>query len=128
MFFRRNEGFRYSFQQPIPCIFNIRKIDQMPYNSDLCHGQIIDISPNGLKLMTMINLMILDKKIEIEIQFSIEDQAFEIPARVVWQQKSIQKNYFNYGIQFINAQHISKKIIEALKIHTRKVASREKSK
>ncbi|WP_374723568.1 PilZ domain-containing protein [Calidifontibacillus erzurumensis] len=126
MFFRRNEGFRYSFRQPIPCVFKIIKIDQMPFNSDLCNGEIIDISPNGLKLMTMLNLSILDKKIEIEIQFSIEGQSFEIPARVVWQQKSIQKNYFNYGIQFINSKHISPRIIEALKIHTRKVASEGK--
>ena len=120
MIFRRQESFRYTFNEPIDCLFKLAKIDDTPLNSEFGKGQIIDISPSGLKMMTTLNLSPSLKKIEIEIQFSIDDSPFQIVGVVQWQKKDFLKNGYLYGVKLDSTEDIEASIIRGLKKHAEK--------
>lgn len=120
MIFRRQESFRYTFNEPIDCLFKLTKIDGTPTNSEYGKGQIIDISPSGLKMMTTLNLSPSLKMIEIEIQFSIDDSPFQILGIIQWQKKDILKNGYLYGVKLDSTAEIAASIIKGLKRHAEK--------
>ncbi|WP_458413646.1 PilZ domain-containing protein [Schinkia sp. CFF1] len=117
MKFRRQESFRYTFNSPIDCLFRIIKIDDDSKSSEFGKGQIIDISPSGLKMLSSLNLSPSHKKIEIEVRFTIDNRPYEIPGMILWQKRDFLKNEYSYGIKLDSSEEISSTIIESLKKH-----------
>lgn len=118
MVYRRNESFRYKFNKPIQCQFKITRIDDQIINSDLGAGQILDISPTGIKLLSPLNMTPQNKEIEIEIHFSLDDQTFELPGLLLWQKKDFN-NEFSYGVKLEITAEIEHQVVEQLKDHAR---------
>lgn len=123
MIFRRQEGFRYTFNSPLPCEIKIIKIDETPISTDFGSAQILDLSPNGMKIISPLNVFSANKKVEIEINFSFEDYFFQIQGRVMWQHKVFQNGQYCYGVHIIQKNNVtSEKIINLLKAHTKNAA------
>lgn len=118
MIYRRNEGFRYTFNEPIDCSFKIIKIDHKQISSEFGHGNIIDISPSGLKFITTLDLSPSRKEVEVEIHFSIDGVPFVMPGVIIWQKKGYH-NDFSYGVKLEASHEVADQIIEQLKIHAR---------
>ncbi|HHY74813.1 MAG TPA: PilZ domain-containing protein [Bacillus bacterium] len=117
MKFRRQEGFRYTFGNPIDCLFKINKIEDLAVNTEYGEGQIIDISPSGIKMFSLLNLATHPKKMEIEVRFVIENHTYQIPGVIQWQKKEVLKSGYSYGIKLDPTEEIAKSIIEGLKRH-----------
>lgn len=117
MIFRRQESFRYTFNTPIDCLFKIIKVDDSPINTDFGKGQIIDISPNGLKMMTLLNLSPSLKKIEVEVHFSINNNPYEVLGVLQWQKKEFSKGQYSYGIKLETNEDTASRIVDGLKKH-----------
>lgn len=117
MIFRRQESFRYTFNKPIDCLFKIIKVDDLPINTDFGKGQIIDISPSGLKMMTLLNLTTSLKKIDVEVHFTIDNSPYEVPGVIQWQKKEFSKGQYSYGIKLEINEETASKIVDGLKKH-----------
>ncbi|HHY74812.1 MAG TPA: PilZ domain-containing protein [Bacillus bacterium] len=126
MIFRRNESFRYTFKSPLECQYKIIKIEGLSLCSDFGSGQIIDISPGGMKLMTPLNLWNSNKKVEIEIHFSLDNHPFQISGHLRWQKEAYQNGHYFYGVLFDHSAEISSKITELLKSHVRRMLQTER--
>lgn len=126
MIFRRHEGFRYTFNSTLPCEFKIIKIGDTPISTDFVSAQILDLSPNGMKIISPLNVYKANQKVEIEINFSFENHFFQIQGHVMWQHKVFQNGQYCYGIHIIQKNNeTSEKIINLLKVHAKNVALHE---
>ncbi|EKN68374.1 PilZ domain-containing protein [Schinkia azotoformans MEV2011] len=128
MIFRRQESFRYTFNKPIDCTFKIIKIDDSEVNTEFGSGQIIDISPNGLKMISSLNVSPTLKKVEIEVHFPIDEQAFITPGIILWQKKEWSLNVYSYGIKLLCSEEITASIVTGLKKHAEKNVQSKKAK
>lgn len=128
MIFRRQESFRYTFNSPIDCTFKIIKIDDAKVDTEFGKGQIIDISPNGLKMITPLNLSPTLKKVEIQVHFSIDEHPFITAGVIQWQNKEWSLSGYSYGIKLFCSEELTSKIIEGLKKHAEKAVKTRKSK
>lgn len=128
MIFRRQESFRYTFNKPIDCTFKIVKIDDSEVNSEFGNGQIIDISPNGLKMISSLNLSPTLRKVEIQVHFSIDETNFITPGLIQWQKKEWSLNAYSYGIQLVCSEEIAATIINGLKKHAENALKSRKTK
>ncbi|HHW37056.1 MAG TPA: PilZ domain-containing protein [Bacillales bacterium] len=125
MIFRRQEGFRYSFNKPIDCNFKIIKIDDSEIDTEFGFGQIVDISPNGLKMISSLNLSPTFKKIEIQVHFLIDEQAFITPGIIQWQKKEWSLNVYSYGIKLVSSEETAANIVAGLKKHAEKTMNKK---
>lgn len=66
MLFKRDESFRFTFENPVKATFKVLRLNQL--NNDLKEGSalIIDLSPNGLRLSSSLDLPINEKKYSID--------------------------------------------------------------
>jgi len=128
MIFRRQESFRYTFNNPVECLFKIIRIDDVPTSSEFGQGEIIDISPSGLKMTTPLNLSPTLKKIEVEIHFDIDDWTYQIPGVIQWQKKELLTNGYSYGIKLDSTDEIAANIIDGLKQHAENMLKLKKFK
>lgn len=116
--YRRHEGFRYTFNEPIECYFKLIKIDDREINSDYGNGHIIDISPTGIKLNSSLNLSHSNSLIKIEINFTIAGTSFDLPGIILWQKKGYHQDYY-YGVKLLVSTDTTERIVEQIKIHAK---------
>ncbi len=128
MIFRRQESFRYTFNKPIDCTFKIIKIDDLEVDTEFGSGQIIDISPNGLKMISPLNVSPTLKKVEIEVHFSIDEQTFVTPGLIQWQKKEWSLMGYSYGIKLVCNEEITASIVRGLKKHAENTMKSRKTK
>ena len=122
MIFKRKEGFRFAFGEPIEAGFVIM-IGGKPLGLDrrrtLC--RVLDISPGGMKMATEVNLTeYMDKMLQLEIFFVIDKAEIRAIGEIVWCKK-FGRGY-HYGIVFTNQPDVESMIISELKARRRKEA------
>ena len=120
MQFKRSEGFRYDFPNPIHANYKIlvnglvENIEQPVYEC-----QIHDISPHGMKMFSELSFGDLSNKmLQLEIHFILDEVAITAVGDIVW-----EKPYANgklYGLVFINQPKLEALIISELKARRRK--------
>ncbi|MBU8906284.1 PilZ domain-containing protein [Desertibacillus haloalkaliphilus] len=117
MLYKREETFRYEFQPPLTCTFNIIKINGEEIESNQGQGKIQDISPSGLKLMSMLDLQVTRNEIDVEVYFTMLSD-WVVRGRVVWQKVANMNEYY-YGIDLSTDIGESEDMINGLKEYIR---------
>ncbi len=120
MQFKRSEGFRYEFPNPINANFKIlvnglaENIEQPVYEC-----QIHDISPRGMKMFSEVGFGEHSNKIlQLEIHFILDEVAITAVGNIVWE-KPYAKGRL-YGLIFLNQPKLENLIISELKARRRK--------
>lgn len=120
MRYRRQESFRYQFEEPIACTFRILKVENKERVSNIGEAYIYDISEGGVKLTTSLNVTLDNKKIEIEISFRLNEEELFLTGLLVWKKNHI--NDFSYGVHFTIDEKVKRQLIEELKIFSKGIA------
>lgn len=124
MLFKRTEGFRYKFEEPIQSIVTIVE-NGKAVESETAIGEILDVSPRGIKMFTTVDLY-AGKAIcpQLEIRFMIDTQPIIAYGEVMWNRPYMKGKL--YGIFFNNQPRLEDLIVEELKIRRKKEILAEK--
>ncbi len=121
MQYKRNEYFRYTFGEPTEATFRLIKDsggDQPAEFSNKGNCQIVDISPNGLRMVTELSITIELIK-QIEISFTIDETPLDMIGELVWCKKSVH-GFFEYGVRLDGDHDKEQRIVNELKARRRK--------
>lgn len=113
MLYKREEPFRFHFQTPIPATFKICQLDQLGKGSNLGLAQVLDVSPNGLRMKTLFDLPLKEKNFLLEFNFKINEKQIRILGNIVWKKR--EGSSFTYGIIGREDDETKHELIEELK-------------
>lgn len=127
MFFKRNEGFRFSFDEPIPADVIIL-VEGKPVDIERTRHKcsILDISPRGMKMFiegdfgTKLNMTH-----QLEIHFVLDMTDIVGIGEILWEKPYGKGKQF--GVVFHDQPSVEDLIINELKSRRRKEVSRQKS-
>ncbi|WP_332650923.1 PilZ domain-containing protein [Lysinibacillus sp. 54212] len=127
MIFKRQEGFRFSFGEPLEAKFVIL-IDGKPFDlertSNTC--KILDISPRGMKISSEVDLNEhINKMLQLEICFTLDVTEIKCVGEIVWSKPF--GSCTHYGVVIYNQAAVEDLIINELKLRRRKEVLRSKS-
>lgn len=118
MFFKRNEPFRFAFQQPIKgTIETFKKEQNTLLHSQSAEAFIMNISPNGMKIVTNIKIDPLEIA-HVRISFPLNVSYFEMEGTISWMKGPYGQGY-EYGIYVNNSDEVRSLLISQLKIFNR---------
>ncbi|UII57197.1 PilZ domain-containing protein [Cytobacillus spongiae] len=123
MIYRRDEAFRFEFNRPIHGTFKLLKINDKSGQSKLGSADIIDLSPNGLRFESGLDLPLEQNSLLIEVNFILNERLIRILGTPKW--KKTHGTRYIYGFTGINDQETKKEIIEELKIYSKKALQQE---
>jgi hypothetical protein len=121
---RRKEAFRYIFNKPLHCIFEIIEINGSKITSKTASAKLIDLSKNGCRLEMKLNLNSRANRIKIRMVLKITDKDIPVTGYLRWQRSSL--SYHSYGILFEKTNDLGSTIIEELLIFTKNSKSTPK--
>ncbi len=119
MKYKREESFRYSFKQPLEVDFKLL----IERNGELIgtknsKASVLDLSPNGLRLMTSLDLPVEHINYLLEVELELNDRLVVLIGKPVWKRK--QFNNFLYGIEAVEDKKTKEVIIQELKQYVKK--------
>jgi len=121
MKFKRQEGFRYKFDEPIKMTFAIYengKVNQ----TQTAMADLLDISPRGLKMFTEVDLGVNPPPLDLRFVLdTIEVRAY---GEIIWSRPF--GNGKQYGVNFNNQGSVEDLIVDELKSRRRKEADEAK--
>lgn len=122
--FKRTEGFRFTFGEPIPAKYIILENGNPKELEATKHDcEIIDVSPRGMKMFSYHDIGESNSKlVQLEVQFVLDEVLIKAIGEIVW-----EKNYglkTQYGLLFENQPQIEELIVSELKIRRKKEVSR----
>ncbi|ATP39091.1 PilZ domain-containing protein [Solibacillus sp. R5-41] len=121
MIFKRTEGFRFAFGDPIAANFVRILNGKLENEKHAC--SILDISPHGMKMFSKTEIgEHSNKLVQIEMQFVLDEALIRAVGEVVWK-KQFGKDY-HYGIVFENQPIVEELIVSELKIRRKKEVKR----
>jgi hypothetical protein len=121
---KRKEGQRYTFVKPVECIFELVEINGTALKSSSSPAKLIDLSKNGCRIETRLNLGAKANRIKVAITLNFTDQAIRIVGELRWQLSSL--SYHSYGIRLDDDNETAAAIIEQLKQLTKQQANPQK--
>lgn len=126
MNYKRNEGFRYVFGEPIEATFVIMQNGRYLEMKDNLHPcRIIDISPKGMKIYSTIDLdPLFNDLLSLEINFVLDVTLLSGIGKIVWSKPYGRGKY--YGISLSDENSIEEMIISEMKRRRKKEVEREK--
>jgi len=121
MIFKRQEGFRFKFEEPVQITFAIYE------NGRVNHGQtamadLLDISPRGLKMFTEVDLGVNPPP--LDIHFVLDTQEVRAFGEVIWSRPFGTGK--QYGVFFNNQGPVEDLIVEELKLRRKREAAEAK--
>ncbi|WP_162880684.1 PilZ domain-containing protein [Paraliobacillus sediminis] len=119
MQYKRETAFRYTFEEPISALFRIENINGNAVTTSAGEAKIIDISTEGIKLTSELNIPETDKSIHLVISFELNEQEMNFKGIIVWKKKNHAIN--DYGVNLMIEENAKKELIEQLKIYSKKV-------
>ncbi|GGA26219.1 PilZ domain-containing protein [Paenibacillus physcomitrellae] len=114
MYSRRNEPFRYEFNEFLKGRFEIINIDGQEIESHTGPVDVIDLSYNGAKLVTNLNLMNENRDIVIMLHFKISKEDFSIPGSIVYKEAKASGEFL-YGVHLNTSKEIKNRLTQELK-------------
>ncbi|HWI49083.1 MAG TPA: PilZ domain-containing protein [Rummeliibacillus sp.] len=114
MEYRRRESFRHVLVHEVPVTYNCQGDRMKPYRQ----GNIVEISPSGLKLFTEENLPYEKGEIELDLSFNLYSKPINVRGDVRWK-KAIGGGY-QYGVYMNTVDEHQELIISELKLRRRK--------
>ena len=120
MKYKRDESYRFTFSQPIPCTFTIVGIGDQTIQSKTAKGEIVDLSPQGCRLQSLLDIH-LEKEVRLQVEFQLDEGFARILSVGVIQWKK-QKgiSHFQYGIEFVKDADLKNTITDELKKYVKK--------
>ncbi|NEU29789.1 PilZ domain-containing protein [bacterium LRH843] len=109
--YRRQEGFRLSFKQPIPATFTIIKMQEKTLESNKGSFHIIDMSLKGAKVIS--NLELPTPNTHIQMECMILKENLNITGELVWKKKTYEG--FVYGVAFQFESYSERDLLRKLK-------------
>ena len=124
MLFKRSEGFRYKFEEPLHTTFTIVE-NGKAIEGEAAIGGILDISPRGIKMFSTVDLN-AGKAIcpQLEIRFVIDTLTIVAYGEVMWSRPYMKGK--QYGVFFNNQEPLEDLIVEELKLRRKKEIQEEK--
>lgn len=127
MLFKRKEGFRFAFGEPIPANFVIL-INGKPQNLERTQHpcQILDISPRGMKMFSDVEIGEHNNKLlQLEVVFILDETTIRAVGEIIWSKPYGRGKH--YGLIFENQSIIENLIVSELKMRRKKEIRRGKS-
>lgn len=126
MTFKRTEGFRFTFGEPIDANFVIL-IDGRSENVErtkyLC--EIVDISPHGMKIFSHKDISEHNnQRVQLEVQFILDEVLIKAVGEIVWTKPFGGR--IQYGLVFEDQSNVEELIVNELKLRRKKEISRSK--
>ncbi|MGP7818928.1 PilZ domain-containing protein [Niallia sp. 01092] len=112
MRYKRDEPFRFQFKEPIEATFTFHTTDNTSLSKP-GNAEIIDLSPNGLKFISELDLPVNNEHLLFCFTFKLNNKEFIIPGNIIW--KKPRLNQFLYGYEGKNDEGTKKRIVEMLK-------------
>lgn len=125
MNFKRQEGFRFVFNEAIDAKFKLR-LNGRDINFEPYECKIIDISPRGIKMFSeaKIGEYLNNTTLQIEVQFVLDVSMIRATGEIVW-----SKPYANgsqFGVLFHEDENIDELIISEMKQRRKKEVLQDK--
>lgn len=121
MIFKRTEGFRFAFGDPIAAHFVLLLNGKQESGKHSC--SILDVSPHGMKMFSKTEIgEYRNKLVQIEIQFILDEVVIKAVGEIVWK-KNFGKDY-HYGLIFENQPIVEELIVSELKVRRKKEVKR----
>ncbi|WP_397537254.1 PilZ domain-containing protein [Rummeliibacillus pycnus] len=120
MEYRRQEAFRHVLVHEVPVTYNSQGDRMKPY----LKGNIVEISPSGLKLFTEESLPCEKEEIELDLSFKLYSKSINVRGDVRWK-KAIGGGY-QYGVYLNTVDEHQELIISELKLRRRKEVFEDK--
>lgn len=120
MLYKRNEYFRYTFDETCEATFRLIKNASESSPEEISKkGKclLVDISPNGVKIYTELFISI-NKLNLVELQFNLDETPISIMGEFIWSHR--KKNGFEYGIKLIGDANSENLIVSELKQRSKK--------
>lgn len=114
MLFKRDEAFRYSFAEPLPVHFQIVMVDDHAVTSTEGDAIMLDLSLEGAKLSTELDLHKRDHEfIRLGLFFTLYGKNFDLLGDVVWEKHLGRQK--QYGIHLLVDDEEKQRLLIALK-------------
>lgn len=127
MIFKRNEGFRFAFSEPLHANFCIL-VGGKPQNLERAQFpcEIYDISPRGMKMFSNIEIgEDTNNLVQLEVTFILDVTKIKAIGEIVWSKKVIDG--FHYGLIFDKQPIVENLIVSELKERRKKELKRNKT-
>ena len=124
MAFKRTEGFRFAFGEPIYAKYLVL-IDGKPQDLERTKYdcEILDISPRGMKMFSYHHIgEHSNKLLQIEVHFILDEVLIKAVGDIVWEKSFGNKN--QYGLIFDGQPQVEQLIVDELKLRRKKEVSR----
>lgn len=119
MRFKREEAFRFQFQKPLHGSIKVIKENGANVDSISNSIDILDVSPNGIKFVSPINLAIREKQYLLEITFELENRYLHILGEAVWKKEN--GSNFTYGFIGMDNKSTKQEVIDTLKHYSKRI-------
>ena len=128
MIFKRQEGFRHAFKEPLQAeVVILIEGKPLDFERTRIPCEILDISPRGLKMAIGEDFNEYKNKVlQLEISFILDSTEIKGIGEIVWSKK-IGSGY-HYGITFFNQSTVEDLIVNELKARRRKEVLKTKIK
>ncbi len=123
MIFKRQEGFRFKFEEPVKMTFAIYENGRVN-NSQTAMADLLDVSPRGLKMFTEVDLGVNPPP--LDLRFILDTREIRAYGEVIWSRPFANGKY--YGVYFNNQGPLEDFIVEELKSRRKKEAAEAKMK
>jgi PilZ domain len=112
MMYKREEAYRYTFSERLPCLFSIVGLEHKRIKTGKGDGELIDISPHGCRMSSMLNIPV-EQEVVIQMEFTLHEDVIVVDGKIVWQR--LQGDGFHYGVEFVNDESLEDLITDELK-------------
>lgn len=111
--YKRNEGFRLTFKNPVPGTFLILMIQGKSAGANKGILTIIDMSLKGAKVFSTLQLPTPNTQIKIETK--LNDQPLTIDGELIWSRKT--STGYTYGVSFDPHSYSEQQLLSQLKAY-----------
>ena len=120
MIFKRKEGFRFAFGEPIDANYVVLvngRAENLERSQTPC--RIIDISPRGMKIFSKTEISgNSNQLIQVEVFFILDETMIRAVGEITWAKP--YGNGFHYGLIFDNQPLVEELIVSELKLRRKK--------
>ncbi|MBD8519642.1 PilZ domain-containing protein [Lysinibacillus sp. FSL R7-0073] len=121
MIFKRQEGFRFKFEEPVQITFAVYENGRVNYGQTAM-AELLDISPRGLKMYTEVDLGVNPPP--LDIHFVLDTQEVRAYGEVIWSRPFGSGK--QYGVYFNDQGRVEELIVDELKLRRKKEAAEAK--
>lgn len=121
MIFKRQEGFRFKFEEPVKMTFAIYENGRVN-QGQTAMADLLDISPRGLKMFTEVDLGVNPRP--LDLRFILDTREVRAYGEVIWSRPFGTGK--QYGVNFNDQESVEDLIVEELKLRRRKEADEAK--